>query len=288
MPDVDQGAKRIVEAYPQDLVTFALPGAEYLGPMPVDVATEPQLVLDTLLRVRYHGVECLVDIELEAYPRKDIGRRCFEYGARANIVYQLPVISVMLWLQRDGRPPESPYQERVGDLDLETWPFIGIELYALDAERALTGDLAGLPGLLPLVPFMRGGEQLATIERAAQLLQERVSDPEHQLIAETLFMVFAARSLGEEDPVALLRRLTMSTELLDQSPIFRRWRAEFTAAGKAEGLLEAAQAALRGRWGELSPEVAGAVEAASAETLLDVVAHVSADTQEQMRARLGL
>lgn len=64
-----------------------------------------------------------------------------------------------------------------------------IELYALDAERALTGDLAGLPGLLPLVPFMRGGEQLATIERAAQLLQERVSDPEHQLIAETLLIV---------------------------------------------------------------------------------------------------
>ncbi len=171
-----------------------------------------------------------------------------------------------------------------------------IELYTLDAERALTGDLAGLPGLLPLVPFMQGGEQLATIERAAQLLQEQVSDPEHQLIAETLLIVFAARSLGEEDPVALLRRLTMSTELLDQSPIFRRWRAEFTAEGKAEGLREgeakglreAAQAALHGRWGELSPEVAGAVEAAGAETLLDVVAHVATDTQEQMRARLGL
>lgn len=80
----------------------------------------------------------------------------------------------------------------------------------------------------------------------------------------------------------------MSTELLDQSPIFRRWRAEFTAEGEAKGLREAAQAALRGRWGELPPEVAGAVEAASAETLLDVVAHVAADTQEQLRARLGL
>ncbi len=52
MPDMHQGAKGAVLAAPQDLVTFALPGAEYLGTVPTDVAAEPQLVLDTLLRVR--------------------------------------------------------------------------------------------------------------------------------------------------------------------------------------------------------------------------------------------
>ncbi len=103
MREMDQGIKRIVQTHPQDVLQLALPGAEYLGPAPVDVAAEPQLVLDTLQRVRYHGVECLVDIEAEATPRPDIGRRCFEYGSRASVVHQLPVVSVVLWLERGGR-----------------------------------------------------------------------------------------------------------------------------------------------------------------------------------------
>jgi hypothetical protein len=53
-------------------------------------------VLDTLLRIRYEEVECAVDVEAEAQPPSDIGRRLFEYGARASIVTALPVISVVL------------------------------------------------------------------------------------------------------------------------------------------------------------------------------------------------
>jgi len=68
------------------VLALALPGAEYLGTLPVDIATEPQLVLDTLLRIRYEDVECAVDVEAEARPRPDIGRRLFEYGARASIL----------------------------------------------------------------------------------------------------------------------------------------------------------------------------------------------------------
>jgi hypothetical protein len=56
---------------------------------------------------------------------------------------------------------------RIAELPPATWPFHGIRLYALPAERVLTGDLAGLVGLLPLVPFMRGGSAIGAIERTA-------------------------------------------------------------------------------------------------------------------------
>ena len=241
-----------------------------------------------------------MDLEIEASPRKDIGRRCFEYGARASIIHQLPVVSVVLWLERDSRPPSSPYTMQVGDLPPVMWPFIGIEVYALDVERVLTGDLAGLPGLLPLVPFMRGGEQETTIERAVTLVRERVADSEQQRMAASLLALFAARHLGAKNVLAIFRRVFMSTEILDQSPLYHqlvdeavaRSRAEGRAEGEAEGeakaMREAALAALRGRWGELSPDIAAAVEVASAGVLLDVVAHVATDTREQMQARLGL
>ena len=284
MADMDQGVKRAVLNHPENVVELALPGAEYLESVPVDVAAEPQLVLDTLLRVRYHGVECLVDIEAEASPRPDIGRRCFEYGARASILHQLPVVSVVLWLEQGNRPPSSPYVMRVGDLEPATWPFRGIALYELPAERVLSGDLAGLVGLLPLVPFMQGGKEIAIIERAARLIQAGEPDPERQSVSEALLALFAARHLGDEGVLALFRRLFMSTEILDQSPLYRRWIAE----GEAKGVRGAVRTALLGRWGELPADVEAAVETASLDTLDDVLAHVATDTLEQMRARLGL
>lgn len=66
MPEMDQGIKRLVQPHPQDVLALVLPGAEVLGVLPVDVATERQQVLDNLLRVQYQGVEFAVDLEVEA------------------------------------------------------------------------------------------------------------------------------------------------------------------------------------------------------------------------------
>lgn len=106
MAEMDQGIKRLLQAHPQDMLSLALPGAEYIEALPMDVATEPQLVLDTLLRVRYQGVICAVDIEAEAIPRDSIAQRLHEYGARAMFVTRLPVISVVLWLEPGGIAPD--------------------------------------------------------------------------------------------------------------------------------------------------------------------------------------
>jgi hypothetical protein len=171
VPEMDQGIKRLIQTHPRDVLAFAVPDADYLGTLPVDVATEPQLVLDTLPRVRYHGIECAVDLEAEARPRLDIGRRLFEYGARTSIVTGLPIISVVLWLERDGTPPVSPYVLRAGDLLLATWRFVGIALYDLPAERLIQ---SGLVGLLPLVAFTRDASDFAIIERAAEIVNARI------------------------------------------------------------------------------------------------------------------
>jgi hypothetical protein len=48
------------------------------------------------------------------------------------------------------------------------------------------------------------------------------------------------------------------------------------------------QVALEGRFGTLSADLLAALETASPETLEDIVAHISTDTLEQARARLGL
>jgi hypothetical protein len=64
------------------------------------------------------------------------------------------------------------------------------------------------------------------------------------------------------------------------------------AKKKAEGMREMAQRmarrALESKFGALSDDVLAALDTADQETLEDIVAHISADTLEQARARLKL
>src|SRR5579859_2662187 len=131
--EMDQGIKRLIQTRPADILALALPDVEYLGTLPTDVATEPQRVLDTLLRVRDGGAICAVDLEAEARPTIDIGRRLYEYGTRASIVTSLPVISVVLWLEPNGVAPTSPYELRTPNRLVANWHYIGIKLYELPA-----------------------------------------------------------------------------------------------------------------------------------------------------------
>jgi hypothetical protein len=289
---MDQGIKRLLQSHPRDVLALALPGAHYLGTLPVDVATEPQLVLDTLLRVRYENAECAVDVEAEARPHADIGRRLFEYGARASIVIGLPVISVVLWLEPDGKAPASPYELRAGSRLVATWEYIGIEMYRLPAEELIARDLVGL---LPLVPFAQGGRDLAVIERAADLVNERATDVERGELG-SLLAVFASRAFGVDVARSIFGRLHVSNEILESSPLYQQWMREWREKGRQEGIQEGIQVALREsmlallqqRFGELPPDIVGALTSANRGTLEALLPDLLTISLDELRARLGL
>jgi len=294
----------LVQAHPQDVLALALPGAEYLGTLPVDVATEPQLVLDALLRVRYQGEECAVDVEAEAQPCPDIGRRLWEYGARASIVARLAVISIVLWLEPGGAPPPSPYVRRVGDWVSTTWNYQGIEVYKLRAEPLFE---RGLVGLLPLVPFTQDGGDFAVVERAAEVIKERTAAPDFNIL-ESLLLVFGARRFGAEVVRALMGRLSVTREIIETSPLYQEWvrdateqglrqgreegreegREQGREQGREEGTRNALLTILRGRFPDLPPDVERALAATSPGALDALLPYAGLETLDQIRARLGL
>jgi hypothetical protein len=293
---MDQGIKRLIQTHPADVLALALPGAEHLGMLTTDVAVEPQLMLDTLQRIRYQGVECAANIEAEARPRPDMPRRCFEYGARASIIHGLPVVSIVLWLEPGGAIPATPYELRAGDRLIATWHFIGIEVYRLRAADLLA---RGQVGLLPLIAFTDDGKSLETIEAVAQAVQKR-APAEDVAELELLLALFSARSLGTETVLAMIRRLFMSTEILDESPLYhylvQKAREQAMAEGVTQGvtqgeergLREGVLAVLRGRFGDPATDVAEAISTASRETLLAILLNATTDTLAQVRERLGL
>jgi predicted transposase YdaD len=282
--EMDQGIKRLVQSHPADVLALAVPGAEYLGPLTLDVATEPQLVLDTLMRVRFEGVECAVDLEAEARPHPEIARRLYEYGTRASVVTRLPVISVVLWLEPNGAAPPSPYELRAGTWLLATWHFIGIRLFDLPAETLFE---RGLVGLLPLAPFTRDGHDLAVIERAAAVVKERAA-PDDVAELESLLAVFGSRTFGAAEMRALLRRVFMSTEIIGTSALYQEWIQEGESRGKAEGVRETVLLLLRARFGELAPEVEQAVTVASVERLEALMPTFATGDLTAVRTQLGL
>ena len=302
MAEMDQGIKRLLQSHPAEILALALPGVEYLEPMPAEVATEPQLLMDTLFRVRYEGVVCAVNVEAQLYPDPTMPRRCFEYGSRVSVVTGLPALSVVLWLERRGAIPAPPYEMRVGSWLQATWQFTNIEVYDLPARDILA---AGQPGLLPLVPFMRESD-LTVIESAARIVKEKSAPVEASELA-SLLAVFGSRRFGNDAMRALIRRLFMSTEVLDTSPLYREWvekaqaegmaqgmaqgiaegREEGIAEGEAQGLREAIQAMLESRFQTLDEDLLALIAAADLPTLRAAVRHVALDSLDEARAHLS-
>lgn len=278
---MDQGIKRLLQVHPADVISMAYPGAEYLAPIATDVATEPQLVLDTLFRIRFQGEECAVNIEAQVYPDPRMPRRCFEYGSRASVVHGLKVLSVVLWLERHGPVPDPPYTMQIGTWVQSTWNFVNIEVYDLSAPAIVS---AGNLGLLPLTPFMQGAD-VPAIERAAAIIKERASSEEASDLV-SLLAVFMARFYGSSAAREMVRRVFMSTEILDTSPLYQEMKAEGRAEGRAEGLREAVRLALEGRFGALDADLLAALNAADEARLREVIAHVASDTLGQVRERL--
>lgn len=66
------------------------------------------------------------------------------------------------------------------------------------------------------------------------------------------------------------------------------FRPELVAEGLAEGMREIAQVGLEGRYGTLDADIIAALATADEATCRAIVAHLTTDTMEAVRQRLGL
>ncbi len=280
MAEMDQGLKWLIDKRLDDLIALALPGAVCLGPLPTDVASGPQLLPDRLHKIHYYDLDCAVNIEIQAYPDKTMARRMFEYGTRVDTLYDLPVFSVVLWVHKKGGIPQSPYVRRVGPHVLATWSFINIDVRKLSASAMV--ESGGL-GILPLVPFMQGANKEILTEAMRRLKEKEAEEDTRSL---TLLLVdFIARRHSASLATSIYERFFMGNiDFMKESPLY----PILTKEARVDGEREMAQIALEGRFKTVSEDVLTALKSADEATLRAIVANISTDTLEQIRARLGL
>lgn len=98
----------------------------------------------------------------------------------------------------------------------------------------------------------------------------------------SLLAVFMARFQGDAAARALVRSVTMSIEILDESPLYRAWRAE----SRLQGIRDATRDALESRFSALDEATLALVNAAPEPALRAVLAHIATDTLEPAHERL--
>jgi predicted transposase YdaD len=294
MGEVDQGIKYLLQLDAENMLAYAVPGLKVEKPLPSEVTASPQLLPDTLFRGTYQGDLCVVNLEVQLHGDPSMPRRMFEYSSRVSTEYDLPVLSVVLWLEDKGTFPEPHYEMSIGKFVAATWSYHSVKLFEIAARDIIT---SGVIGLLPLVPFTRDAD-LSTVEEAARLVQTQAPQQVNEF--ESVLALFGARHYGTDPILALFRRIGMNTEIIEQSPLFQMLaqkvvekakieaRAEGLAEGKVEGMRALACFQLEAHFGTLDADVRAAIEAADTAKVQEIMLNYQKESLDQLRQRLGI
>lgn len=290
MGEVDQSFKRLFLMRVDSLLEWLLGDIKDVVALPTDLATERQLLPDTLYRATFEGVPCIVNVEVQSEPDEEMPRRLYLYAARASHQYNLPVISIVVWVFNRGPVSSSPYQMRIGSRLSGEWHFDSIKLYEQSPQALLT---AGLPGILPLVPLTRGATEADAAAAMQQLKQE--TPPEEAMSLGALLGILLshvrddkslARQLFERFFMADVDTFIETNPLLHD--VWEKMVAKGEAQGEVKGMRALLQQVIEGRFGPLSQEMVNAINALDATQLSEVAPYAGTDSLEELRARLGL
>ena len=249
----DVNLKRLFKAHGSDFLW--LTGDRETKVLSVDVLElqEIKRSVDCVIRLRRNDEIYYRHIEFEARFDPKIAERCFRYNALLLLQLQAPVLTTVLYLHPPG-PAESELQYRVmlGAEEINAWRFGVVRLWEIEAETALA---SGAPGLMALVPLLKGGDP-AAIWTAAQRIRtilpgSQMSDAEGilWLLAEGRYnrQEFAGR-IGRDNMQGLI-------DLIKQSPLYQQAVSEGEARGRAEGEANGrAEGEASGRAGALAAE----------------------------------
>ena len=293
----DRTLKRIADEEPTGLLDWLAAVLSLPGPVTLlDARLSKELIdavweVDIVWRIEAGGRVFLLHLEFqlkkEDQTRAEMGERIAGYVMRLYEREHLPIISVVIYLQRMKEIPSPPFLIPSG-LEGETTircDYKVIKLWELSPKTVLDRPY---PALWPLAGMMQGMTPESVVEVAEQITEAALAQEQQSEFIGQL-VVLAGVQLEEEAVRAALRRHPMIDELWNASSVAQALREEGREEGRAEGRMaearEMARVALESRFGPLAEDMLAAIGHADEPTLK---AAVACKTLEQVRARLGL
>ena len=233
----DDIVKLITRNNPQSIVSFLLDGALYES----DVDRELQATTvraDSLYHVTWNDEKIILHVEFQRSHDNEMPRRVWKYNALADVSYDKPVYSVVIYLIEEGSITE-PYYERCFKNGHVThrYEFAQICLWEIPPDVL---EQPGREGLLPLLPLTREGQNYATVDRMIDRLTQayKVDRLTEESKDDLLALGRAVASLVLTTPMDHLwihERFQEMMEILKQSWVVQETLEEGKEIGRQEG-----------------------------------------------------
>ncbi|MDI6793955.1 MAG: hypothetical protein QME81_14000 [bacterium] len=204
----------------------------------------PEQRLDEIYHLAIADQEVLVNLEFQTVPSYKVTRRTFVQNGLLTEAEELPVISVIIYLER-GRYRHFPdcYQVRLGGLE-NRFSFQTIRLWE-HQNRIEEGELLELAPLLVLIEDKPGEE---TLEKERELISQ-VEDRKERLDLLSLAVTVAHRRFNKE---FLEQFFKEELVMLKESSIIQDWIDEGVQQGIQQGIQQGMQQGIeQGRHDEL-------------------------------------
>ncbi|MBW4567739.1 MAG: Rpn family recombination-promoting nuclease/putative transposase [Tolypothrix carrinoi HA7290-LM1] len=244
----DIGGKRLISLAPDAWVKWVTQSPDVLARE--ILASEFQWISresDVVVKAYHPQIgDFLVLNELQLRYNTRLPRRMRAYAALAEERYNLPVYPVLINILP---PPEtmeivSNYESQVLGLQARQ-DYRVINLWEVDAQIVFQQPL---PSLLPFVPVLKGGDEIAVVQLAVQAL--RADEQLNEL--EPLLAFFASFVLSSRLVQQIMR---WDMAVLQESP----WYQEILQQGETRGLLSGIELGLELKFGaeglQLMPEI---------------------------------
>ena len=101
--------KLLVRQDPQALVSFLMSDAVFKGMEDRELQAAPSVTSDTLFQITWQGKQAILHVEFQLKRDPKMGERLWHYNALTHIHTELPVYSVVIYLQEDKPLVESPH-----------------------------------------------------------------------------------------------------------------------------------------------------------------------------------
>lgn len=284
-PDYDQSLKRMLLRAHDGFLALVAPDLTWRGELASELpaaARRADLVWEVEDRVGQRGI---LHVEMQTKADHDIGERVAEYGIRLWLRDHLPVRSLVVFLRPAASTPSSPFTVRWSGDERLRYVYDSIRLWEIPPERVLETDQYGL---WPLAGLMGTATPESVADAARRIAQAPLPSHERGELAGILVLLAGIRiprTLISE----VLRRQQMIDDILKESSFTEIMRDLLAPEYALKYARMYARIALEGRFGApLDSQILAALDNAAEDVCEAILAHVTTDTLDDVRARLGI
>ena len=219
----DRTIKILIQANPQDIVSWLFKSAVYQGELNVELQKKAPVFADLLYTIKLRRKKVVLHIEFQRVQDNHMARRAWEYNCLASIHTGLPVYSVVIYLLKKDPIADPPYEVQwPTGLTVHRFVFENIKLWEVPGEVIKQQKL---PGLLPLLPLTQDGQSREVVEDMIESLEQAGRTD----LLPLAYIFSAYTFVGENEQQWLIERFHAMKGFLEDNYAYRemvKWAQE--------------------------------------------------------------